>query len=210
MNGAKQPAGRICWMPCAAAGAWNLGRGLKLYCVRRDKGQMVLLVIQINSQRLPKASFGFCRPFFRWDCTKRSQLVASPLVRWNPPDVINSSCWAANLLASLSDSQDVAKSFTYMLCSTSAAARGAETRCRHTCTLTVLLARKREQCRFLHTLILNSLLQLTTYGFGCGLDWKTRRLKAGDALDQRCSSRRKKKQAVGHAKDVEADSGSAA
>ncbi|KRY10192.1 hypothetical protein T12_8324 [Trichinella patagoniensis] len=72
-------------------------------------------------------------------------LVASPLVRWNPPDVINSSCWAANLLASLSDSQDVAKSSMYMLCSTSAAARGAETRCRHTCTLTVLLARKREQ-----------------------------------------------------------------
>ncbi|KRX83294.1 hypothetical protein T06_11653 [Trichinella sp. T6] len=193
----------------AGCRAQQLGLGISAvaaYCVRRDKGQMVLLVIQINSQRLPKTSFGFCRPFFRWDCTKRSQLVASPPVRWNPPDVINSSCWAANLLASLSDSQDVAKSSTYMLCSTSAAARG-----HHTCTLTVLLARKREQCRFLHTLILNSLLQLTTYGLRCGLDWKTRRLKAGDALDQRrCSSRRKKKQAVGHAKDVEADSGSAA
>ncbi|KRY29603.1 hypothetical protein T01_9428 [Trichinella spiralis] len=67
------------------------------------------------------------------------------LYRWNPPDAINSSRWAASVLALLSDSQDVAKSSTYMLCSTSAAARGAETRCRHTCTLTVLLARKRGQ-----------------------------------------------------------------
>ncbi|KRX53730.1 hypothetical protein T09_2814 [Trichinella sp. T9] len=55
------------------------------------------------------------------------------LCRWNPPDAISSSSWVASVLASSGDSQDVAKSSTYMLHSTSDAARGAVAWCLGTC-----------------------------------------------------------------------------
>ncbi|KRY06845.1 hypothetical protein T12_14569 [Trichinella patagoniensis] len=74
------------------------------------------------------------------------------LCRWNPPDAISSSSWVASVLASSGDSQDVAKSSTYMLHSTSDAARGAVAWCRRACTLTVLTAKNGEQVKPKHTL----------------------------------------------------------
>ncbi|KRX12658.1 hypothetical protein T07_5357 [Trichinella nelsoni] len=75
------------------------------------------------------------------------------LCRWNPPDAISSSSWVASVLASSGDSQDVAKSSTYMLHSTSDAARGAVAWCRRACTLTVLTAKNGEQVKPKHTLV---------------------------------------------------------
>ncbi|KRY87267.1 hypothetical protein T4D_12308 [Trichinella pseudospiralis] len=74
-------------------------------------------------------------------------------MRWNPPDAISSSSWVASVLASAGDSQEVAKSSTYMLHSTSAAARGAVAWCRRACTLTVLTAKNGEQVKPKHTLV---------------------------------------------------------
>ncbi|XP_003370736.1 hypothetical protein Tsp_09947 [Trichinella spiralis] len=70
------------------------------------------------------------------------------LCRWNPPHAINTYSWTASVLASSSDSQDVAKSST-----SSAAARGAEARWRCACTLTVLMAKKGEQVSPKHTIV---------------------------------------------------------
>ncbi|KRZ48244.1 hypothetical protein T02_8579, partial [Trichinella nativa] len=69
------------------------------------------------------------------------------LCRWNPPHAINSYSSMASVLASSSDSQDVAKSAT-----ASPATPGADARWRYACILTVLMAKKVEQVSPKHTI----------------------------------------------------------
>ncbi|KRX70548.1 hypothetical protein T06_10654 [Trichinella sp. T6] len=124
-------------MPCLASCAWNPGRHGSVF------------------QRHPRVSVDRLSVEIALSATG---LLLAHLCRWNPPDAISSSSWVASVLASSGDSQDVAKSSTYILHSTSDAARGTVAWCRRACTLTVLTAKNGEQVKSKHTLRLGLLL----------------------------------------------------
>ncbi|KRZ96727.1 hypothetical protein T08_14292 [Trichinella sp. T8] len=113
-----------------------------------EKGVRWSSAFPINSQRLPMASRALFHHFSVEIALSEKDSLLAHLCRWNPPHAINSYSWTANVLASSSDSQDVAKS-----ASASPAARGAEARWRCACTLTVLMAKMDEQISPKHTTV---------------------------------------------------------
>ncbi|KRX34511.1 hypothetical protein T05_676 [Trichinella murrelli] len=77
-----------------------------------EKGVRWSSAFPINSQRLPMASRALFHHFSVEIALSEKGSLLAHLCRWNPPHAINSYSSTASVLASSSDSQDVAKSAT--------------------------------------------------------------------------------------------------